>query len=203
MIMEDYEYQVKVVLIGDSGVGKSSILLRYTDDRFSDNQQSTIGVDFKTKYETIQGKRLKVAMWDTAGQERFRTLTTTYYRGAHAAILVFDVTRPDTFSNVSTWLKELGNADAGKGIVKLLIGNKVDLLNRAVSFEEAELLAKVNGMLYIETSAKTKKGISETFTEMIHKIVDSGSLLESARVGRVSSITVQSQRTKEAGACGC
>lgn len=201
--MEDYEYQLKVVLIGDSGVGKSSILLRYTDDRFSDHQATTIGVDFKTKFETVQGKRLKVAMWDTAGQERYRTLTTTYYRGAHGAILVFDVTRQDTFSSLNAWLDELSNADTGRGLVKLLIGNKVDLPNREVSFEEAELMAKTKGMLYIETSAKTKKGIEDTFQEMIHKIVDSEQLLETARVGRVSSVTVDSTRKKEEGACGC
>lgn len=201
--MEDYDYQLKVVLIGDSGVGKSSILLRYTDDRFSDHQPTTIGVDFKTKYETVQGKRLKVAMWDTAGQERYRTLTTTYYRGAHGAILVFDVTRQDTFSNLNAWLDELSNADTGRGIVKLLIGNKVDLPNREVSFEEAELMAKTKGMLYIETSAKTKKGITETFHEMIHKIVDSEQLLESARVGRVTSVAVNADKKKEAAGCGC
>ena len=201
--MEDYTYQLKVVLIGDSGVGKSSILLRYTDDRFSDHQPTTIGVDFKTKYETVQGKRLKVALWDTAGQERFRTLTTTYYRGSQGAILVFDVTKQDSFANLNTWLEQLESADTGKGVVKLLIGNKVDLPNRVVSFEEAELLAKSKGMIYIETSAKTKKGISETFEEMIHKIVDSDSLLETAKVGRVSSVTVDSKRKKEEGACGC
>jgi len=202
--MEDYEYQIKVVLVGDSGVGKSSILLRYTDDRFSDHQPTTIGVDFKTKYETVQGKRLKVAMWDTAGQERFRTLTTTYYRGAHGAILVFDVTRQDTFANLNGWLEQLGNADTGRGLIKLLIGNKADLPNRAVSFEEAELLAKSKGMLYIETSAKTKKGISETFEEMIHKIVDCENLLETGRIGRVSTVTVESTRQKQASAaCGC
>lgn len=201
--MEDYTYQLKVVLIGDSGVGKSSILLRYTDDRFSDHQPTTIGVDFKTKYETVQGKRLKVALWDTAGQERFRTLTTTYYRGAQGAILVFDVTRQDTFTNLNTWLEQLESADTSRGTVKLLIGNKVDLPNRVVSFEEAELLAKSKGMIYIETSAKTKKGISETFEEMIHKIVDSDSLLETAKMGRVSSVTVDSKRKKEEGACGC
>ncbi len=201
--MEDYTYQLKVVLIGDSGVGKSSILLRYTDDRFSDHQPTTIGVDFKTKYETVQGKRLKVALWDTAGQERFRTLTTTYYRGAQGAILVFDVTRQDTFTNLNTWLEQLESADTSRGTVKLLIGNKVDLPNRVVSFEEAELLAKSKGMIYIETSAKTKKGISETFEEMIHKIGDSDSLLETAKMGRISSVTVDSKRKKEEGACGC
>jgi Ras-related protein Rab-18 len=201
--MEDYTYQLKVVLIGDSGVGKSSILLRYTDDRFSDHQPTTIGVDFKTKYETVQGKRLKVALWDTAGQERFRTLTTTYYRGAQGAILVFDVTRQDTFTNLNTWLEQLESADTSRGTVKLLIGNKVDLPNRVVSFEEAELLAKSKGMIYIETSAKTKKGISETFEEMIHKIVDSDSLLETAKMGRISSVTVDFKRKKEEGACGC
>ena len=128
------DYVFKILLIGDAGVGKSSILLQFTDGFFNENLQSTIGVDFKIKTIETDGpdgtrKRVKATIWDTAGQERFRTLTSSYYRGAQGIILVYDVSRKDTFLGLENWLKEIEQFSMGGGrdIVKLLVGNKVDL----------------------------------------------------------------------------
>lgn len=177
----------KVLLIGDAGVGKSSILLQFTDDYFNDNLQSTIGVDFKVKVmeaaDSERGvKRVKVTIWDTAGQERFRTLTSSYYRGAHGVILVYDVSRRDTFDSLSMWLQEIEqfSSSGGKDIVKLLVGNKVDL-DRDVDRDVAVDWARSRGMLFLETSAKTKHGIAQVFNEIVQKILENPSVVSSTR----------------------
>ena len=129
-----YDHLFKLLLIGDAGVGKSSMLLRFTDDTFSEQLQSTIGVDFKVKMITVNGKKVKMTIWDTAGQERFRTLTSSYYRGAQGIVLVYDVNRRDTFENLNHWLKEVEaySPAAGRDVVKLLVGNKIDKVKENV-----------------------------------------------------------------------
>ena len=126
--MEEYDHVFKLLLIGDAGVGKSSILLRYTDNTFDEHLQSTIGVDFKVKIAVKDGKKIKLTIWDTAGQERFRTLTSAYYRGAQGIILTYDVTRRETFEALNVWLQEVDVYSPGGGanVVKLLVGNKID-----------------------------------------------------------------------------
>jgi len=173
-----YDHLFKLLIIGDAGVGKSSILLRFTDDSFDDYIQSTIGVDFKVKHLDVMDKRVKITIWDTAGQERFRTLTSSYYRGAQGVILCYDVTRPDSFNNLQHWLKEvkLYSPNNGEGVVKLLVGNKIDL-ERKVSRETAESWARSQGMLFLEASAKTKMGIRQCFMEVVQKIVEDPDLL--------------------------
>ncbi|XP_027772217.1 ras-related protein RABC1 isoform X2 [Solanum pennellii] len=122
----EFDYLFKLLLIGDSGVGKSSLLLSFTSDAFED-LSPTIGVDFKVKHVTLGGKKLKLAIWDTAGQERFRTLTSSYYRGAQGIIMVYDVTRRDTFTNLSDiWAKEIDLYSTNQECIKMLVGNKVD-----------------------------------------------------------------------------
>ena len=125
---DDYDHVFKLLLIGDAGVGKSSILLRYTDNTFDEHLQSTIGVDFKVKIANKDGKKIKLTIWDTAGQERFRTLTSAYYRGAQGIILTYDVTRRETFEALNVWLQEVDVYSPGGGtnVVKLLVGNKID-----------------------------------------------------------------------------
>eukprot|EP00607_Mallomonas_marina_P009634 CAMPEP_0182421724 /NCGR_PEP_ID=MMETSP1167-20130531/7187_1 /TAXON_ID=2988 /ORGANISM="Mallomonas Sp, Strain CCMP3275" /LENGTH=169 /DNA_ID=CAMNT_0024599117 /DNA_START=341 /DNA_END=850 /DNA_ORIENTATION=- len=129
--------------------------------------------------------RVKVIIWDTAGQERFRTLTSSYYRGAQGIILAYDVTRPETFSNLSTWLSEVEqfSNEGGRDVVKVLVGNKVDK-ERAVSRETADAWARSKAMLFLEVSAKTKEGIAQTFNEIVNKVLDSPSLLASAHSGK-------------------
>lgn len=125
---EDIITTLKLLIIGESGVGKSSLLLRFTEDNFDPEQTLTIGVDFKTKKLTIDGNTVKLAIWDTAGQERFRTLTPSYYRDAQGAILVFDVSSYATFSKLETWLSELDTYSTKSNIVKMVVGNKIDMV---------------------------------------------------------------------------
>ena len=171
---DDYDHVFKLLLIGDAGVGKSSILLRYTDNTFDEHLQSTIGVDFKVKIANKDGKKIKLTIWDTAGQERFRTLTSAYYRGAQGIILTYDVTRRETFEALNVWLQEVDVYSPGGGanVVKLLVGNKIDKKPRAVSRREGESWARAKGMLFLESSAKTKVGIDEVFNEMLNKIFE-------------------------------
>ncbi len=161
------------------------MLLRFTDDSFDDHIQSTIGVDFKVKHLDMDGKRVKLTIWDTAGQERFRTLTSSYYRGAHGVVLVYDVTRTDSFEHLEQWLKEveLYSPNNGDAVIKLLVGNKIDL-ERTVSRERADAWARAHGMLFLEASAKTKLGIRQVFMEVVQKILDNPDALAEAVPGK-------------------
>jgi len=170
---------LKLLIIGESGVGKSSILLRFTDDNFDPEQTLTIGVDFKTKKLTIDENTVKLAIWDTAGQERFRTLTPSYYRDAQGAILVYDVNNYSTFSKLETWLNELDTYSTKSNIVKMIVGNKIDMPNREVSREEAMKFARRHQTLYIEASAKTRDNVHCAFEELVHKIIQTPGLWES------------------------
>lgn len=176
-MVEHLDHAFKLLLIGDAGTGKSSILLQFTDGYFNDNLQSTIGVDFKVKIIEAVGsdgrnKKIKVTIWDTAGQERFRTLTSSYYRGAQGVILVYDVTRKESFTSLNMWLGEVEqfSMGGGKEVVKLLVGNKIDQ-TRSVPREEAIAWAKSHGMLFLESSAKTKQGIAQVFSEVVQKVM--------------------------------
>lgn len=167
---------LKLLMIGESNVGKSSILLRFTDDEFHENMQSTVGMDYKTKQITIDGNTVKLAIWDTAGQERFRTLTPSYYRDGQGAILMFDVTDRKTFVKLETWLNELNIYCNKADIVKMVVGNKVDLPDREVSTEEGLQFARRHQTLYIESSAKTADGVKCCFEELVQKIIQTPGL---------------------------
>ena len=136
----DYDYLFKLLLIGDSGVGKSCLLLRYTDEQYSERYISTIGVDFKIKTMEIDSKTVKLQIWDTAGQERFKTITPTYYKGADGIIIVFDVTKRESFENIEKWFEEIDIHTNGRTINKLLVGAKSDLINKKVIYNFAPLL---------------------------------------------------------------
>jgi Ras-related protein Rab-18 len=166
MAAGNFDSIFKILLIGDAGVGKSSMLLRFTDDAFEEQMASTIGVDFRVKTLALGGKTVKLTIWDTAGQERFRTLTSSYYRGSHGIILVFDVNERDTFTNLQHWIEELELYSTTQHAVKLLVGNKIDLQQREVSVEEATNFARKQAMMYIEASAKTREGIRQSFEEV-------------------------------------
>ena len=153
MTPPEYDYLFKLLLIGDSGVGKSCLLLRFADDTYTESYISTIGVDFKIRTIEMDGKTIKLQIWDTAGQERFRTITSSYYRGAHGIIIVYDVTDQESFGNVKQWLHEIDRY-ACENVNKLLVGNKCDKEGeRMVSREEGQKCARKYQMMFIEVSA--------------------------------------------------
>ena len=160
---ENYDFIFKVLLLGNSDVGKSSLLLRYVDSVWNDAFVSTIGVDFKVKTLTINEKKVKMQIWDTAGQERFRTVVSTYFRGAHGILLLYDVTNRDSFKNLESWLIEI-EKNAKEKVLKILIGNKCDLTDdREITSDEGKAFALRNGMEFMETSAKMNTNVSEAF----------------------------------------
>lgn len=166
----DYDFLFKVVLIGDSGVGKSNLLSRFTRNEFNLESKSTIGVEFATKAIECDGKVIKAQIWDTAGQERYRAITSAYYRGAVGALLVYDITKRQSYDNVLRWLKELRD-HADLNIVIMLVGNKRDLKHvRQVSTEEAKDFCKQHKLFFIETSALVDTNVKTAFETILKQI---------------------------------
>eukprot|EP01117_Protostelium_nocturnum_P020450 TRINITY_DN91_c0_g2_i1.p2 TRINITY_DN91_c0_g2~~TRINITY_DN91_c0_g2_i1.p2 ORF type:complete len:207 (-),score=49.38 TRINITY_DN91_c0_g2_i1:154-774(-) len=166
----EYDYLFKLLLIGDSGVGKSCLLLRFADDTYTESYISTIGVDFKIRTIELNGKTIKLQIWDTAGQERFRTITSSYYRGAHGIIVVYDITDQVSFSNVKQWLQEIDRY-ACENVNKLLVGNKNDLTNkRVVDTNTAKEFADGLAIPFLETSAKNATNVEQAFLTMAGEI---------------------------------
>jgi Ras-related protein Rab-11A len=167
---DEYDYLFKVVLIGDSGVGKSNLLSRFTRNEFCLESKSTIGVEFATRTLQVEGRVIKAQIWDTAGQERYRAITSAYYRGALGAVLVYDVSKPSTFDNIARWLKELRD-HADPNIRIMLIGNKTDLKHlRAVATEDAQGYAEKEKLSYIETSALDATNVEAAFQMILGDI---------------------------------
>ncbi|XP_047955353.1 ras-related protein RABA5b-like [Salvia hispanica] len=188
------EYLFKIVVIGDSAVGKSNLLSRFTRDEFDHNSKATIGVEFQTQVLEVDGKEVKAQVWDTAGQERFRAVTSAYYRGAVGALVVYDITRRTTFDSVKRWLDEL-NTHCDTAVTRMLVGNKRDLESiREVTTEEGTELAEEEGMFFIETSALDSTNVSKAFEIVIRdiyekvsrKILSSDSYKAELSVNRVS-----------------
>lgn len=167
----DYDYLFKLVLIGDSGVGKSCLLLRFSDDAFTESYITTIGVDFRFRTINVGGKVVKLQIWDTAGQERFRTITSAYYRGADGIVLVYDVTEAESFAHVDEWLAEV-NRYATENTVKILVGNKSEKgSGRTVSTEDARRKAEDLGISFIETSAKESINVELAFITVARELI--------------------------------
>ncbi|GAM83709.1 hypothetical protein ANO11243_016980 [Dothideomycetidae sp. 11243] len=164
------QFLFKVVLIGDSGVGKSNLLSRFTRNEFNLDTKSTIGVEFATRSIQVDAKTIKAQIWDTAGQERYRAITSAYYRGAVGALLVYDISKHQTYENVQRWLKEL-REHADSNIVIMLVGNKSDLRHlRAVPTEEAKQFASENNLSFIETSALDASNVELAFQNILTEI---------------------------------
>ena len=170
----DYDYLFKLLLIGDSGVGKSCLLLRFADDTYTESYISTIGVDFKIRTIELEGKTVKLQIWDTAGQEKYKSIARSYYKLANGVLLVYDVTRRETFDKVKSWLEEL-RANSSKGVKVVLIGNKTDLIDqRMVSLEEGKKLAIDNNMFFWETSALTNNDfcVNKAFDDLLKECME-------------------------------
>ncbi|XP_072028848.1 ras-related protein Rab-18-like [Amphiura filiformis] len=198
---DDVLTTLKILIIGESGVGKSSLLLRFTDDTFDPDQAATIGVDFKVKTLSVDGNTAKLAIWDTAGQERFRTLTPSYYRGAQGVILVYDVSNQSTFQKLDQWLNELDTYSTKSEVVKMLVANKIDKDKREVTREQGLRFARKHSMLFIECSAKTKDGVQCAFEELVEKIIQTPGLWESDSQQR-GGVTLSDQAGAAIGGCG-
>ena len=161
----------KILLLGDSAVGKSCLLLRYCDEKFQDLHLATIGLDFRLKTIYLENKKkIKVQIWDTAGQDRFLAITKNYYRGANGILLVFDVTSNSSFEHIKNWIEQI-KEEANERIIIYLVGNKIDCTNnRVISNEEGKKLADEFGLKYFETSAKNNENVESTFLELIKEV---------------------------------
>ena len=167
---EKYDYLFKVVVIGDSGVGKSNLLSRFTRNEFNLESKSTIGVEFATRTVTIDGKTIKAQIWDTAGQERYRAITSAYYRGAVGALVVYDVTKEASFENVAKWLAEL-QENATPDITMVMVGNKTDLQSaRAVTTERGKACADAQNISFLEASALNGGNVEASFIQILSEI---------------------------------
>ncbi|KAJ9524061.1 hypothetical protein QJQ45_022494 [Haematococcus lacustris] len=210
------DYLFKLLLIGDSGVGKSCLLLRFADDTYTESYISTIGVDFvsrdaldslglkKIRTVELDGKVIKLQIWDTAGQERFRTITSSYYRGAHGIIVVYDVTDQESFNNVKQWLNEIDRY-ANENVNKLLIGNKSDLTSKkVVDYQTAKAFADEIGIPFLETSAKNATNVEEAFMTMAAEIKNRmASQPMPSRPGGGATIRPGEGKSVAAGKSGC
>jgi len=203
--MSDYDHLYKVLLIGDSGVGKSCILLRYTEGTFIESYISTVGVDFMMKTLRFGDKTIKLQLWDTAGQERFRTISSSYYRGAHGIVVVFDVCSQASFNNIDGWLKQI-DMFAADSVSRMIVGTKIDCAGkRQVEKEIAEAFAKDRGLNYLEVSAQTGENIEHVFLRMTEQ--DHAKQTSNPRRSKVYTKSVDLNKSQSKmqsqGSCAC
>ncbi|KAG6677809.1 hypothetical protein I3842_14G045600 [Carya illinoinensis] len=203
------DYLFKIVLIGDSAVGKSNLLSRFARNEFDTNSKATIGVEFQTQVVEIDGKEVKAQIWDTAGQERFRAVTSAYYRGAVGALIVYDISRRTTFDSVKRWLEEL-STHCDTTMARMLVGNKCDLENiRDVSVEEGKSLAEAEGLFFMETSALDATNVQTAFEIVIReiyinisrKVLNSNSYKAELSVNRVSLVNAAGSSKQSFSCC--
>ncbi|KAI2608328.1 ras-domain-containing protein [Hypoxylon fragiforme] len=209
MVSEDELPVLKVLIIGPSGAGKSALLLRYCDDQFDpESTTATIGIDFKMKKLAVRGKAYRLNLFDTAGQERFRTLSTSYYRGAHGVIIVYDICSRKSFLSMERWIEE-ARSNASPDAVIYLVGSKLDKIatnGRAVSFEEGKAFAESQGAGFCEVSSKTRENVRKPFVEVVHHIVQKPELLAAATPAASSAgagLNLGGVGPRYAGDCMC
>lgn len=180
---QNYDYLIKLLVIGNSGVGKTNMLLKFCDNNFMTSHLTTIGIDFKIKTILIGKDKVRLQIWDTAGQEKFKTITQTYYRGAMGIVLTYAINERETFEDIQNWIKQI-KMHASDNVVKVLVGNKIDINDRRVSYDEGAQLAADLGVRFFETSAKTGEKIEELFYYMAEEIKKK--LDEEEKVGVIS-----------------
>ncbi|XP_038058311.1 ras-related protein Rab-8A-like isoform X2 [Patiria miniata] len=196
-----YDFLFKLLLIGDSGVGKTCVLFRFSEDAFNSTFISTIGIDFKIRTIDLDGKKIKLQIWDTAGQERFRTITTAYYRGAMGIMLVYDITNMKSFENIRNWIRNI-EEHASSDVEKMILGNKCDMDDRrVVTKDKGEQLAIEYGIKFMETSAKASINVEEAFVTLARDIkakmdrkLDTGGQGKGSSPVQVSGTTTQKKR---------
>ena len=196
----DYDYLVKCLIIGDSGTGKSAMMVRFADDVYNPEYISTVGVDFKIKTIEHRNKTLKMQIWDTAGQERFRAITTTFYRGCQTVIVCYDISDRNTFINVNKWIDQI---NPSKSAILVLCGTKSDLTSkRQVSESEGEEYAKSKNMMFIETSAKNNSKVSELFRLISSAVIDKH-IFEGVETDIKSTTNISIQPSTSNSFCNC
>ncbi|XP_068711467.1 ras-related protein Rab-13-like isoform X1 [Montipora foliosa] len=170
---KDYEVTYKILILGDSGVGKTCLIFRFIEDIFSDSYISTIGIDCRSRTVDVDGKKVRLQIWDTAGQERFRTLTSAYFRGAMGIILVYDITTEDSFKHISQWLQNIQD-NASPAVCKILVGNKLDCEDeRIIGTIRGKSISENAELEFFETSARTGEGVTEAFMAVARQIKES------------------------------
>ncbi|CAL8356026.1 unnamed protein product [Lota lota] len=191
-----YDYLFKLLLIGDSGVGKTCLLFRFSEDAFNTTFISTIGIDFKIRTIELNGKRVKLQIWDTAGQERFRTITTAYYRGAMGIMLVYDICNEKSFENIKNWIRNI-EEHASSDVEKMILGNKCDISDRRqVSKDRGEKLAIDYGIKFLETSAKSSLNVEEAFYTIARDILQNLSTKTTEAPGTEGSLKITEKKSR-------
>jgi small GTP-binding protein len=180
---QNYDYLIKLLVIGNSGVGKTNMLLKFCDNNFMSSHLTTIGIDFKIKTILMGSDKVRLQIWDTAGQEKFKTITQTYYRGAMGIVLTYAINERETFEDIQNWIKQI-KIHASDNVLKVLVGNKIDIDDRKVSYDEGMQLAADLGVRFFETSAKTGEQIEELFMYMAEEIKNK--LDQEEKVGAIS-----------------
>jgi len=203
---------LKILLIGDSSVGKSSLLLRFSDQSFLGDEEgsATIGVDFKVQRIEVDGVKYKLSIWDTAGQERFRTITSSYYRGAQGVLLVYDVSNRESFDDLPRWFNEI-DTYCGPSVAKVIVGNKIDKeFSRRVPTTEGQAYADRMDAMFLEASAKRGIAVDDVFQTIVRKIVATPELWQKHKPGTANvntmpgaGVSLEQQQAGEAGGCGC
>ena len=208
----NYNYLLKYIIIGEPSVGKSNLLMKFANNKFTEDYQATIGVEFGAKNITIDDQIFRIQIWDTAGKENFRSLTRKYYKNSVCAMLVYDITNRSSFENLQDWLKDI-ISQSPKTVLIILLGNKIDLKEkREVEYEEGEQFAQKNGLIFMETSAKTGEGVEEIFkksvqeikTKISENVYDLTSESCGIKKGKTNNISLNKnnkQNTKKKGCC--
>ena len=202
--MDDIQYLFKIILIGDSSVGKTNLLTRFVKNEFNSNSKPTIGVDFFSKTLQVDKKWIKAQIWDTAGQERYKAFSSAYYNGSHGAIIAYDITNSETFDNVKTWINELKNHLDFSKLVVMIIGNKTDLENmRQVTEEQGRSLAQEYDFFFMETSAMKNSAneVTKAFTVIIEEILNRNPNTKDKKDVKVQQTKVDVNEKKEGGCC--
>ncbi|XP_005095256.1 ras-related protein Rab-10 [Aplysia californica] len=197
MAKKTYDLLFKLLLIGDSGVGKTCLLFRFSDDAFNTTFISTIGIDFKIKTVELGGKKIKLQIWDTAGQERFHTITTSYYRGSMGIMLVYDITNVKTFDNISKWLRNI-DEHANEDVEKMILGNKCDMDDkRQVPTARGEAIGREHNIPFLETSAKANINVEKAFMNLAQAILNK----TPGRISEPSGVNMSQQDTTSKRCC--